>query len=44
LAKLIVDGKVPDIIAESTVYSLDLGALLAVQSTEGILKSGSKAF
>ena len=29
LAKLIVDGKVPEIIAESTVYSLDLGALLA---------------
>lgn len=29
LAKLIVDGQVPDIISESTVYSLDLGALLA---------------
>jgi len=29
LAKLIVDGQVPEIIAESTVYSLDLGALLA---------------
>ncbi|MBD3646074.1 MAG: AAA family ATPase, partial [Pseudomonadales bacterium] len=29
LAKMIVDGKVPDIIADSTVYALDLGALLA---------------
>jgi len=29
LAKLIVDGKVPEIIRDSIVYSLDLGALLA---------------
>lgn len=29
LAKRIVDGDVPDVVAESTVYSLDLGALLA---------------
>lgn len=29
LAKLIVDGEVPDILMESVVYSLDLGALLA---------------
>lgn len=29
LAKLIVEGEVPDIISESVVYSLDLGALLA---------------
>ncbi len=29
LAKLIVEGNVPDIIKESVVYSLDLGALLA---------------
>ena len=29
LAKLIVEGEVPDIIGDSTVYSLDLGALLA---------------
>ena len=29
LAKMIVDEKVPDVIADSTVYSLDLGALLA---------------
>lgn len=29
LAKLIVDEKVPEVLLESTVYSLDLGALLA---------------
>ncbi len=29
LAKLIVDGKVPEIISDSVVYALDLGALLA---------------
>ena len=29
LAKRIVDGKVPDILADSTIYSLDMGALLA---------------
>ncbi|MCR8921830.1 ATP-dependent Clp protease ATP-binding subunit ClpA [Dasania sp. GY-MA-18] len=29
LAKMIVDGEVPDILKESTVYSLDMGALLA---------------
>lgn len=29
LAKRIVDGEVPDILMESTVYSLDMGALLA---------------
>ncbi len=29
LAKRIVDGEVPDILADSTVYSLDMGALLA---------------
>jgi ATP-dependent Clp protease ATP-binding subunit ClpA len=29
LAKRIVDGEVPEILEESTVYSLDLGALLA---------------
>ena len=29
LAKKIVDGEVPEILAESVVYSLDLGALLA---------------
>ena len=29
LAKLIIDGQVPDILKESVVYSLDLGSLLA---------------
>jgi ATP-dependent Clp protease ATP-binding subunit ClpA len=29
LAKMIVDGQVPDIVKDSTVYALDLGALLA---------------
>ena len=29
LAKMIVDGEVPEVLAHSTVYSLDLGALLA---------------
>ncbi|MCY4214172.1 MAG: ATP-dependent Clp protease ATP-binding subunit ClpA [Gammaproteobacteria bacterium] len=29
LAKRIVEGKVPDVVAESTIYALDLGALLA---------------
>ena len=29
LAKMIVDGQVPEVISESHVYSLDLGALLA---------------
>ncbi len=29
LAKMIVDGEVPDILREAVVYSLDLGALLA---------------
>ncbi len=29
LAKMIVDGEVPEVIANSTIYSLDLGSLLA---------------
>lgn len=29
LAKMIVDGEVPEVLADSTVYSLDLGSLLA---------------
>jgi len=29
LAKRIVEGKVPDVVAQSTIYALDLGALLA---------------
>lgn len=29
LAKMVVDGEVPDVIADATIYALDLGALLA---------------
>src|SRR5690606_37806433 len=29
LARLIVEGKVPDVLAESTIYALDMGALIA---------------
>jgi len=29
LARLIVEGKVPDVLSDSTVYSLDLGSLIA---------------
>ncbi|HEX5648531.1 MAG TPA: ATP-dependent Clp protease ATP-binding subunit ClpA [Steroidobacteraceae bacterium] len=29
LARLIIEGKVPDVLADSTVYSLDLGSLIA---------------
>ncbi|HKQ84990.1 MAG TPA: ATP-dependent Clp protease ATP-binding subunit ClpA [Steroidobacteraceae bacterium] len=29
LARLIVEGKVPDVLSDSTVYSLDMGALIA---------------
>ena len=29
LARLIVEGKVPDVLTDSTVYSLDMGALIA---------------
>ncbi|MDR2877674.1 MAG: ATP-dependent Clp protease ATP-binding subunit ClpA [Chromatiales bacterium] len=29
LAKLILDGAVPDVLADSTIYSLDMGSLLA---------------
>ena len=39
LAKMIVDGKVPDVIKDSVVYSLDLGALLAGRSIAVISKN-----
>jgi len=29
LAKMVVDGQVPEVLSESTIYALDLGALLA---------------
>jgi len=43
LAKLIVEGQVPTIIADSTVYSLDLGALLAGTKYRGDFEKRLKA-
>lgn len=43
LAKLIVDKKVTDILAHSTVYSLDLGALLAGTKYRGDFEKRLKA-
>ena len=35
LARLIVEGKVPDVLSDSTVYSLDMGALIAGTTYRG---------
>ncbi|MBV0931777.1 ATP-dependent Clp protease ATP-binding subunit ClpA [Marinobacterium weihaiense] len=43
LAKLIIEDKVPDIIAESVVYALDLGALLAGTKYRGDFEKRLKA-
>lgn len=43
LAKMIVDGKVPEIIARSTIYALDLGALLAGTKYRGDFEKRFKA-
>jgi ATP-dependent Clp protease ATP-binding subunit ClpA len=43
LAKKIVDGEVPDILAHGTVYSLDLGALLAGTKYRGDFEKRLKA-
>lgn len=43
LAKLIVDGQVPDALLNSTVYSLDLGALLAGTKYRGDFEKRFKA-
>ncbi|PSL13038.1 ATP-dependent Clp protease ATP-binding subunit ClpA [Marinobacterium halophilum] len=43
LAKLIIESKVPDIIADSVVYALDLGALLAGTKYRGDFEKRLKA-
>ena len=43
LAKRIVDGQVPDILAKSQVYSLDMGALLAGTKYRGDFEQRLKA-
>ncbi|MFA5529341.1 MAG: ATP-dependent Clp protease ATP-binding subunit ClpA [Thiohalomonadaceae bacterium] len=43
LAKLIVDGDVPEVLARSTIYALDLGALLAGTKYRGDFEKRLKA-
>ncbi len=43
LAKKIVDGEVPEVLAESTIYSLDLGALVAGTKYRGDFEKRFKA-
>ncbi len=43
LAKRIVDGEVPEVLAQSTVYSLDMGALLAGTKYRGDFEKRLKA-
>ena len=43
LAKRIVDAQVPDVVAESTIYALDLGALVAVTKYRGDFEKRFKA-
>ncbi len=43
LAKKIVDGEVPEILAHSTIYSLDMGALLAGTKYRGDFEKRLKA-
>jgi ATP-dependent Clp protease ATP-binding subunit ClpA len=43
LAKMIVDGQVPEVLAKSTLYSLDLGALLAGTKYRGDFEKRFKA-
>jgi ATP-dependent Clp protease ATP-binding subunit ClpA len=43
LAKRIVDGEVPDVIADAVVYSLDMGALLAGTKYRGDFEKRFKA-
>ncbi|MEZ0470132.1 ATP-dependent Clp protease ATP-binding subunit ClpA [Luteimonas salinilitoris] len=43
LAKRIVDGQVPEVLAEATIYSLDLGALVAGTKYRGDFEKRLKA-
>ena len=43
LAKKIVEGEVPEVLAESTIYSLDMGALLAGTKYRGDFEKRLKA-
>ena len=43
LAKRIVDGEVPEVLSESTIYSLDLGSLLAGTKYRGDFEKRLKA-
>jgi len=43
IAKLIVEGNVPDVLSESVIYSLDLGALLAGTKYRGDFEKRFKA-
>ena len=43
LAKRIVDGEVPEVLADSTIYSLDMGALLAGTKYRGDFEKRLKA-
>ncbi len=43
LAKMIVDGEVPDVLARSDIYALDLGALLAGTKYRGDFEKRLKA-
>ncbi len=43
LAKLIIDGEVPEILASSTIYQLDMGALLAGTRFRGDFEERLKA-
>jgi ATP-dependent Clp protease ATP-binding subunit ClpA len=43
LARMIVEGKVPEVLANSTIYSLDMGALLAGTKYRGDFEKRLKA-
>ena len=43
LARLIVEGKVPDVLADSTIYSLDMGTLIAGTKYRGDFEKRLKA-